>query len=128
MKPAKSNIFALTRGSLYALLTTLVFVLILALIVQLSGMGSTPIGIIMQIIKVISIFYGVAICVRKIETRGWIYGAILGIVYTPLAFFTFSILGADFNITTGLLADMLFAIVIGTVSAFLVKGLRAPAH
>jgi len=127
MKERKiSVLLPFVRGTLFALVVTLVLVLVFALIVRMSGLSGITLNIISQIIKVVSIFVGVGICIRSFQKRGWLYGGIMGILYTAFAFFVFSIIGTNFDITVGFLYDMLFAIVVGVVSAMLLKiGRRA---
>jgi len=109
------------RGTIYALTTTLVFVLVLALVIRLSGIAGTTVAVLTQIIKVISIFYGTAIVLKTVEKMGWLHGIVLGLIYTILAFFAFSIIGSNFDITTGIFAEMLFAGAVGSVSALVLR-------
>ena len=119
--PNRTVFGAHTRGTLYAVILTLVSVLIFALLVKVFGMSSGAIKPITQIIKVVSIFIGVLVVLRTVEKRAWLHGAILGLVYTVLAFFIFSIIDKNFSITSGLLIDIILAIVIGIISAMLLR-------
>ena len=109
------------RGTLYAIILTLVLVLLFAVVVRFSNIGQTGISIVAQIIKVLSIFIGVSIALRGVNRRGYINGAILGILYTCFAFFIFSILDSSFNITIGFLNDMVFSLGIGALCAVILK-------
>lgn len=110
-----------TKGTLFALILTLTGVLIFALVVQFAGLGSGVIKITSQIIKVISIFLGVFFVVKHVQRFAWLHGAVLGLVYTVLAFFIFSILDNNFSITSGLMFDSIFALVVGALSAMLLR-------
>ncbi|MCL2756257.1 MAG: TIGR04086 family membrane protein [Firmicutes bacterium] len=116
-----SKIRQILKGTLYGLVTTMVLILFFAIFVRFAGIGSTTIGIITQVIKVISIFIAVRIALREIKKRGYLFGGIIGIVYTVLTFFIFSIITTEFSITTGILFEFLFAITIGAASALLLK-------
>ena len=109
------------KGTLYAVVITLVLVLVVALVIRLTGIGGVAITVTSQIIKVLSIFIGVAIALRGIEKRGFIFGGIIGILYTAFAFLVFSIIDSSFDLTAGLLTDALFATVVGVLSAFLLR-------
>ncbi|MCL2570501.1 MAG: TIGR04086 family membrane protein [Firmicutes bacterium] len=115
------------KAGLYTLVLTLVLVLILALFVKIASPGGTIIAVITQIIKVLAIFYGVGVVTRYVSKRAFIHGAIFGIIYTAVTFLVFSLLATNFDITTGFLYDMLFATVIGVISAFLLKTGRREA-
>jgi len=122
MKLFKSNsiIGAHTRGTLWALILTLVSVLIFALFVT-WGVSGSAISPIVQAVKVISIFFGVFIVLRGVSTKAWLHGAIFGLVYTVFAFLIFSIIDTNFSITTGFLIDSGFAVIIGAISAILIR-------
>ena len=115
------------KGNLYALILSLGCVAILALVVKFASLPTGAVKPIVQVIKVLSIFLGVMVALRGVEKRGWLHGGILGIVYTVLAFFVFSVVDGDFSVTAGLLTDMLFAVAIGVISACLVNFRRARA-
>ena len=119
--PNGSALKAYIRGILWALVITLASVLIFAVLVKFAGISSTVIKPVTQAIKVVSIFLGVLIVVKSIEKHAWIHGAILGLIYTVLSFFLFSIIDGNFSITSGLLIDTLFATAIGLISALLIR-------
>jgi putative membrane protein (TIGR04086 family) len=98
-----------------------------ALVILLSGLPSGFIRPGAQIIKVLSIFWGVVVALRGIEKRGWLFGALVGLLYTVVIFLIFSMIDTNFGITSGLLADILFACAIGAISAMIIKALRAKA-
>jgi len=116
---------AVIKGILHSVVLSLILVFAFALIILVTGMSSSFIRPGAQIIKVISIFWGVAVALRGIEKRGWLFGALVGLLYTVIIFLIFSIIDTNFGITSGLLADILFACGIGTVSAMILKTLRA---
>jgi len=118
---------AVIKGILHSVIASLILVFTFALVILLSGLSSSFIRPVAQIIKVLSIFWGVAVALRGIDKRGWLFGALIGLLYTVIIFLIFSIIDTNFGITSGLLADTLFACVIGVISAFILKALRAKA-
>jgi len=118
---------AVTKGILHAVILSLVLVFAFALIVLVAGLPSGAIKPGAQVIKVLSIFWGVVVALRGIEKRGWLFGALVGLLYTVIIFLIFSIIDSKFGITSGLLADSLFACVIGALSALILKTFRARA-
>ena len=121
MRRRDSSLYSLAKGVLWSVIATLVGVLLLALVVWLASPGKPVITAVTQVIKVISIFFGVRIALRNVSKRGWIYGIVLGILYTALTFFVFSIIGSDFEITTGILVEMAFCVAIAVISALLIR-------
>ena len=118
---------AVTRGILHAVIASLVLVFLFALIILVAGLPSSAIKPGTQVIKVFSIFWGVAVALRGVGKRGWVFGALVGLLYTVIIFFVFSIISSDFGLVSGLLTDCLFACVIGVFSAMILKTLRSNA-
>ena len=121
MEVNKSIFKAHVKGVLFALIATLVAVLVFALLIKLVGFSGVTIKAVTQAIKVLSIFVGVFVVVRHIEKRAWLHGAIVGLIYTVLVFFIFSIVDRSFDITGGLFIDTFFALVIGVICAMLLR-------
>ena len=124
---ANQQIRSVLKGTLYATAVTLSLVLLLALVVQFGGLGETVLLIVTQICKFISIFFGVGIGLKYIDKKGWLFGALIGILYTVCVFFLFSIINTSFNITTGLLVELLLAVFLGVASAMLLRMGRTTA-
>jgi len=115
------------RATLYAVVLTMGAVLVLAAVLVSTDISDGAINPIVQVIKVISIFVGVMFALRSLEKNGWMFGGLVGLLYTVIAFLIFSIIHAEFSITQGLLTDIFFAGAIGAISALTMKMLRTPA-
>ncbi|MCL2587508.1 MAG: TIGR04086 family membrane protein [Firmicutes bacterium] len=113
----------LLSGLGWSLGATVFLVLFMALFIML-GLGGGMTTILVQITKVISIFFGVGMALKSVEGKGWLYGGIIGLIYTLLAFLIFSVVDVDFGISTGIFVEMLFASVVGMFSALLLRGFR----
>lgn len=123
----KPYVKSIARGTLYALIVSLVLVFAFAGLLLTFPIGDGITKPVVQVIKVLSIFVGVMIALKQLTSRGWFYGGIVGLIYTVFAFLIFSIIYSDFSITSGLLTDMIFAAIIGAISAMLLKTLRTEA-
>ena len=122
--PVRSTI----KGILFAAAITMTLVLLWAIVVRFAGIGGVTLNIVNQAIKVISIFIGVGITLRGVQKRGWLFGGLMGLLYAVFIFLLFSIINTNFEITTGLLYDMLFGVAFGVISVFLVKIVRRPQY
>jgi len=109
------------KGTLFALVATLGAVLLFAFAINIFGLSGGVIMPITQIIKVSSIFLGVYVAIKSVEKHAWAHGAVLGLLYTVLAFFIFSFIDKSFSLTSGLLVEALFAIAVGGISALLIR-------
>ena len=112
---------AQTRGLLWALVITLVSVLVFALIVKYAGLSENVVKPIIQVIKAYSIFVGVYSALKTIHKQAWLQGGILGLIYTCLSFVILSIIDNNFSITSGFLFETLFSLVVGIGSAMLLR-------
>ena len=120
-----SKLRPVLRGIIWSTVVTIFFVLILALLMIMFGLGGTVTDILIQIIKILSIFFGVGMALKTVHRLGWLYGAIIGILYTLVAFLVFSAVDSEFSITSGILLEMLFAIIVGIFSSFLLRGFKS---
>lgn len=109
------------KGVMCAVIATLLFILVFAFILQISGLSNAVISPVMQVVKVICIFIGVAIALKPAKSKGWLYGLLVGIFYMVLTFIVFSLLDGHFVINLGALSDLLFAALVGLVSAVLLR-------
>ena len=93
----KTSIMNVAKGVLLAVCLTVVLVLILAVVYKFVDLSDSVIKIINQIIKVVSIGFGVFICLKKDKSKGMLKGSIIGSVYMLVSFLVFSILVSTFN-------------------------------
>lgn len=88
---------------------------------QWAHLGNNVLKPIMQVIKVVGIFFGVAIALRHARSKGWLCGGLVGIIYMMLTYLIFSMLDGNFAIGFGTLSDLLFQTLVGVVSAVLLR-------
>lgn len=109
------------KGVMYAVISTLLFVLLFALIIKWANLGNVVIRPVMQVVKVLGIFLGVAIALRKAKSKGWLWGGLVGILYMVFTCLIFSLLDGNFQIGFGALSDLLFQTLVGVVSAVILR-------
>jgi putative membrane protein (TIGR04086 family) len=112
----------LFKGLLWAIVLTLVLVLAFAFIIRQSNLDDALIKPIVQGIKVLCILIGVGIAIKNTTGHGWLWGGIMGVLYTVFAFCIFSAIDGSFVVDLSALNDLVFAIIIGIISAMLFRG------
>ncbi len=117
-KKFDSSIF---KGVLFSVLVSLVLILIFALIIKLSNLPESFIKPINQVIKVLSIFIGVFVAVRKNREAALFKGMFIGLIYIVVSFLVFSALDKSFNLSWSILNDLLFGGIAGAISGVLFK-------
>ena len=122
---AKKNVFLqILKGAFFAVSISLVCILIFALIIKFTNINEKWILPINQIIKVVSIFFGVKHSFGANRENGFLKGLVIGIIYTILAYLIFSILARQFSFTLNSLTDMLFGGLIGGISGIIAVNLK----
>ena len=123
-KKDTNSILGVLKGAFWAISVSLICVLIFAFVIKFTSISENLIMPINQVIKIISILFGVNIMSRKIKSNGWLWGLILGAVYTLLAFLIFSTLNGKFDFSINLLNDVVFGSIIGLISGIIMFAIR----
>ncbi|NLU37019.1 MAG: TIGR04086 family membrane protein [Clostridiales bacterium] len=103
----------ISKGSILAVIITLFFIILFALIMQISSLSETIIRPVVQVIRILSIAAGGAYVANKSTAKGWLKGAITGICYIVLVSIISLVSGGHFSIDYILLSDILMAVVVG---------------
>ena len=117
-------LLALLKGSLLALLISLVGILFFALFLKFVDINDGWIMPINQIIKVVSIFFGVKSFLKNSNGSGFVKGLILGLLYNILAFIIFSILSSTLTFDMTFVVDTLFASIVGAICGMICVNLK----
>ncbi len=103
------------KGTLIALCTSMVLVLVFAFLLKFTNISDSAINPVNQVIKGVSIFLGVFIGLKKCKELGLVSGLLIGFIYTIIAFLVFSILSGGFSFDVTLLTDCVFGAIIGAI-------------
>ena len=94
---------------------SLVLILIFALLIKFLNIPDGAIQPVNQAIKIISILFGVIAALKNFPQKGLLTGALIGLIYTILAFMFFSLLSGQLIINASLFIDVAFALLIGAM-------------
>ncbi len=119
-----SIILQLTKGVFWALSFALLAILIFAFIIKYTDISSNAIQPINQVIKALSILCGCFVFGKKIKNKGWLWGGVIGLLFTIMAFLIFSILDGSFTFNLSLLNDILFGTLMGIIAGIICISLR----
>lgn len=117
-------ILQLTKGTFWALSFALLSILLFAFIIKYTSISSEAIQPVNQVIKALSILIGCFVFGKKIKTKGWLFGGIIGVLFTLLAFVVFSILDGAFSFNLNLLNDIIFGALMGIIAGIICITLR----
>ena len=117
-------LMAILKGSLIAVVVSLVGILFFAFIIKMFGITDQFLKPVNQIIKGISILLGVFGGLKAYKEKGLVLGLVIGLVYTLLAFLVFSTLNGNFKFDKSLLTDVLFGGIMGAISGIIAVNLK----
>ena len=105
---------AFLKGLIVSFIITFACVILFAFIIKWTDLSNSYISPINLGIKALSVGIGTLIFSRK-STRGIIKGFVFASFYTAVAFVLFSLLAGNFNFGVGLILDMLFTGIVGSI-------------
>ncbi len=117
-----SSFKIIIKGALLAFVISLVLVLLFALIVKLTNIGTGAIAVVNQIIKIVSVFMGVLFAVKE-RSKWFINGMFGGLLYSIISFLVFSLIISTFN-WSGFGIDLGVSAVVGIIAALIAAGKR----
>ena len=124
----KPLILPVLKGSLVALCVSLVGILVFAFLLKFTNISDSVISPVNQVIKGVSVFLGVFIGLKKKKDLGLVSGFLIGVVFTIVAFLTFSILDGQFCFDRTLLNDLIFGGVMGGICGVICVNLKKSSN
>ena len=111
----KNAIMSTFKGVLISLCVSIIGILLFAFILKFVGLSDTVIKVVNQVIKVVSVLFGVLVCLKKDKSKGLLKGSIVGGLYTLSSYLVFSLLVASFNFSLTIFYDLIFSMVVGLI-------------
>jgi len=118
------SFLAVLKGTLLAIILSLICILVLALIIKLANLDDTLIPPINQAVKIISIVIGAGYAAKNSRQRGWLKGSATGLLYILIGFLLFSLVEGGFSLNRILLSDSLMGIIVGGIGGIIGVNLR----
>ena len=111
----KDYILNFFKALFSSLCMSLILILIFAFILKFVSVNDSTIKVINQIIKIISILYGVIVLRKKDKHSLFFKGLLIGLFYGVFAFLIFSMLSGNFIVDITTLNDIVFNSAIGAI-------------
>ncbi|MDR3318681.1 MAG: TIGR04086 family membrane protein [Clostridiales bacterium] len=119
----KSAALEVVKALAIAIASTLVLILIFALIICLAGIPDGAIMPINQGIKIVSLLLA-SLLSFKVKKGGWKKGMLLGVIYVAAAFIIFSLIDGAFEFKWSLAIDILLGTVVGIICGIIAVNIR----
>ncbi len=127
-KKDASVFLSVVKGSIIALIFSLVGILIFAFCLKFTSLSDKLITPINEVIKGLSILLGVMFGLRKLRKMGLVSGLLIGLIYTLVAFVTFSLLNGGFVFDMTLVYDVIFGSLIGGICGIICVNIKKTAR
>lgn len=116
----KSNTYMVMLKSLMVcLILSFVMILLYALILSFTSISDASMSKVTQTILIISIAIASAYGGKKSRHRGWLFGAVLGLVFTILLIPFGMAVGQAFTMDIYIIAKLLIAVVVGAIGGII---------
>lgn len=116
----KSSTYAvMLKSLLICFIISFVMILIYALILSLSSISDASMSKVTQTILIISVAIASAYGGKKTRRRGWLFGSVLGLIFTILLVPFGMAIGQDFAIDIFLVAKMLVTAAVGAIGGII---------
>lgn len=124
-KSSKGGLFlAVVKGVVSGLCVALLGILIFAFLLRFTSIPETIIAPVNQVIKGVSIFFGVFFGMKKHKNMGLLSGLLIGFFFTIVAFLVFSILDGAFVFDKTFFNDIIFGCIIGAICGIICVNLK----
>lgn len=118
-KIGKSNIITILKGSLFAIIISIIGLLILSIILTYTNVKeSIEVPVIIAIMAV-SIIVGSIISSRKVKNKGILNGGLVGLIYIIFIYLLSSIFVTRFSINLNSIISILISIIAGVLGGII---------
>jgi len=114
-QPRSSTWLFLLKGILLALLFSLGMILLIALLLYLTALPERMAFYLVYAVSIAAILWGSAYAARRIGSRGWLHGGIIGVIYVLLMLGGGLIVVADLAIGWNLVVKIFLGFIFGAV-------------
>lgn len=116
-----SSFFSVFKCCLLGIITTLIGVVVFAVVLKFADIPSLAVSYVNDVIKGLSIFV-ILICIKKSNDGKLLFKAVFaGVVYALLSFVIFSLMNGKFVINLSLVYDLLFAVIVAVIASVIVN-------
>lgn len=113
------NMVRIIKGSILAIIITIIFLLVFSLVLTYTNIPEKTMLPVITIVTAISILVGSIISVSKIEKKGIINGALVGLIYILTIYIISSISKGNFEITINSAILIISAILAGMLGGII---------
>ena len=114
-----SKVRYIAKGTLVALIISLVVCLLLAVVLFLAPLSEGAVPYVVYITGIFSIIIGSAYSAKRIQAKGWLNGGLTGLSYLVILLVLTRVFGLELDVNLHLLTKLLLAFVFGSIGGIL---------
>ena len=107
------------KSSIAAVIVTLLFFIIFSVVMKIGNLDEGVISPTSQAIRVMSIALGGAIAARASNAKGWLKGAMTGVMYILWAFIISALFGHRISLNKVVISDIGMSFVVGAIGGII---------
>ena len=117
--PKASDLYYILRGTVVALVISLLVCLLLSLVLYLTPVPERVVPYAVYITSIFSIIIGSAYAAKRIQSKGWLNGGLTGLTFIIILLILMKVFGLDLDINLHLATKLLLAFVLGSIGGIL---------
>ncbi len=116
----KDGALAYLTGTLLAISITLILILVFALFIRFFDISNAWIFPVNQVIKIVSLFFGIYVTLKKLKSQGLLNGVIVATLYFVINYVIFAILQGKISFVLSNFYDLILTIAMGGLIGIIV--------
>lgn len=118
-KESKKDIIIILKGSIIALILTIIMLTIYAAILSYTNVSEDSMTLVILFIAGLSIIIGSSITNIKLKRKGIINGALIGLIYILIIYILSSVITGVFNLNSNSIIMIIVSIVTGMIGGII---------
>ena len=111
----KANIIRIIKGSLLSIIVSAIFLIVFAMLLTYTSLSENTITPVVLAIVGLSILLGSYLSTKKINKKGILNGAMVGIIYMLILYIISSVIFMDFSINASSIIMIVCGIIAGII-------------
>ena len=111
----KANIIRIIKGSLLSIIVSVIFLIVFAMLLTYTSLSENTITPVVLAIVGLSILLGSYLSTKKINKKGILNGAMVGVIYMLILYIISSVIFMDFSINASSIIMIVCGIIAGII-------------
>lgn len=111
----KANIIRIIKGSLLSIIVSVIFLIVFAMLLTYTSLSENTITPVVLAIVGLSILLGSYLSTKKINKKGILNGAMVGVIYMLILYIISSVIFMDFSINASSIIMIICGIIAGII-------------